>query len=135
MAGSMLNLDSTAVSLDKLRDETVAEFRKQCSREPQYIVAAPGRVNIIGEHTDYNGGYVLPMAIERYVVMAAAKSPGRVNDSGQPAAWVYSADKQEAAWLQIAGRIEPGRATWWSYVQGVVAGYVARGMAPRRLRR
>jgi galactokinase len=44
-------------------------------RPPRWIVAAPGRVNVIGEHTDYNDGFVLPMAIERYAVMAADHPP------------------------------------------------------------
>jgi galactokinase len=41
-------------------------------RVPSVVAAAPGRVNLIGEHIDYNNGFVLPMAIERYVIIAAA---------------------------------------------------------------
>ena len=41
--------------------------------EPDSVcVLSPGRINLIGEHTDYNDGFVLPMAIERHVVIAAA---------------------------------------------------------------
>ena len=69
----MNKLDS-AESLDSLCNETRPISFVVIRREPQYMVAAPGRVNLIGEHTDYNGGFVLPMAIERYVVIAAAKS-------------------------------------------------------------
>ncbi|HEY2827024.1 MAG TPA: galactokinase [Pirellulales bacterium] len=118
--------DSTA-SLDRLREDVVGEFRKRCSRDPQYVVAAPGRVNLIGEHTDYNGGFVLPMAIERYVVIAAAKSTNHCDEAGRPAAWVYSGDKGDAALLQISGTINPGPASWSNYVQGVIAGFVKRG--------
>ena len=123
-------LDSSSASLDVLREQTAGEFRTRFGRDPQVVVAAPGRVNIIGEHTDYNGGFVLPMAIERYVVIAAAVSPELKNKEGQSSASVYSANKQEAADLRISGPIAPGAVTWSSYVQGAVAGCVARGMNP-----
>ena len=58
-------------SLQKLAAETAQQFAKAYGRPPRWIVAAPGRVNVIGEHTDYNDGFVLPMAIEHYAVMAA----------------------------------------------------------------
>src|ERR1700722_5897195 len=55
------------------------EFLKTYGRMPRWIVAAPGRVNLIGEHIDYNDGFVLPMAIDRYAVMAADRSEGGKN--------------------------------------------------------
>jgi galactokinase len=54
-------------------------FRRWTSRPPLRLGVAPGRINLIGEHTDYNGGRVLPLAIERYVAVAAAPGgPGRL---------------------------------------------------------
>lgn len=47
-------------------------FRNTFGRDPEVVVRAPGRVNIIGEHTDYNGGFVLPCAVDRWVMAAAA---------------------------------------------------------------
>ena len=52
-------------------------FMKRFGEVPQIIVRAPGRVNLIGEHTDYNDGFVLPVAIDRQVVVAAASRPDR----------------------------------------------------------
>ena len=52
----------------QIKDRTIAAFADRYGHRPQWLVAAPGRVNLIGEHTDYNGGYVLPMAIDRYVL-------------------------------------------------------------------
>jgi hypothetical protein len=48
-------------------------FRDLFGRQPQIATAAPGRVNLIGEHVDYCGGFVLPMAIERETVIVAAR--------------------------------------------------------------
>ena len=45
-------------------------FYHKFGEEPKLIVQAPGRVNIIGEHTDYNDGFVLPMAIDRHIRIA-----------------------------------------------------------------
>lgn len=46
------------------------EFNSRFNQSPQFIVRAPGRVNLIGEHTDYNDGFVLPMAIDRAMWIA-----------------------------------------------------------------
>ena len=52
-------------------------FKTKFDHMPRVIARAPGRVNLIGEHTDYNGGYVLPIAIDRAILMA-----GSPNDQG-----------------------------------------------------
>ena len=56
---------------ETLLAETKEIFAEKFGTDPEILVAAPGRVNLIGEHTDYNGGYVFPMAIERYTIIAA----------------------------------------------------------------
>jgi len=53
-------------------DRVVDRFRRRIGRRPTILVRAPGRVNLLGEHTDYNGLPVLPMAIDRSVLIAAA---------------------------------------------------------------
>jgi galactokinase len=53
------------------------EFEEVYGCQPVTMVRAPGRVNLIGEHTDYNDGYVLPVAIDRRILMAAAPRPDR----------------------------------------------------------
>ena len=50
-------------SLDERSQELVAAFRAQYGNEPTVVAIGPGRVNLIGEHTDYNDGFVLPCAI------------------------------------------------------------------------
>ena len=53
-------------------DALVEAFRAQTDRQPAGVWAAPGRVNLIGEHTDYNDGYVMPFALAHRVLIAAA---------------------------------------------------------------
>src|SRR3989304_7860824 len=54
-----------------------SRFRSRFGRSPEIGVRAPGRVNLIGEHTDYNGGLVLPCAIDRETVVLAARRGDR----------------------------------------------------------
>jgi galactokinase len=55
-----------------------SHFKKHFSHEPTLIVRAPGRINLIGEHTDYNGGFVLPAAIDKAIWLAASpRTDGR----------------------------------------------------------
>ncbi|MCC5849641.1 MAG: galactokinase [Verrucomicrobia bacterium] len=53
-----------------LHEEVHTAFVNHFGGEPDIVVTAPGRVNLIGEHTDYNGGFVMPMAIDRAMFMA-----------------------------------------------------------------
>jgi galactokinase len=58
----------------ELAEQAFSGFHQRFGRRPSWAAAAPGRVNLIGEHTDYNDGYVLPMAIDRHVVVLADES-------------------------------------------------------------
>jgi len=101
-----------------------SEFNARFGRPPRWVVAAPGRVNIIGEHTDYSGGLVLPMAIDRYTVIAAAPAPA---DAGLRLR-VHSAAVDETVDIPLAATPVPGEPRWANYARGVVAGFGARGL-------
>jgi galactokinase len=58
-------------------DELIATFEKQFGEKPEFVVRAPGRVNLIGEHTDYNEGFVFPVAIDREMLLAATPTQTR----------------------------------------------------------
>jgi len=95
-------------------------FARCFGHAPQWIVAAPGRVNLIGEHTDYNDGFVLPMAIERYTVMAAGP-----NTSGMVT--LHSLTTGETATFSVRGGVKRGEPAWSNYVRGVIAGFYQGG--------
>src|SRR5450631_2132029 len=80
---------------------------------PQGVWAAPGRVNLIGEHTDYNGGFVLPFALDRYALAAVA-----LRDDGH--ARCVSAELGPGPEVRLAG-VGPQRAPegWSAYPLGV----------------
>jgi galactokinase len=59
-----------------IKEKAIAEFTRQFGTQPAFIAQAPGRVNLIGEHTDYNGGHVLPMAVDRHIAIAASSAAG-----------------------------------------------------------
>jgi galactokinase len=87
------------------------------------MAAAPGRVNFIGEHTDYNDGYVMPLAIERYVVVAGAPNATGV------ARLRTSYGERAAVEVDVTRPVVPGKPGWANYVRGVIAGMSARGVA------
>jgi galactokinase len=96
-------------------------FRAAYGRPPRWISSAPGRVNLIGEFTDINGGFVLPMAIEQRTTIAAAPNHSRriVLRSEQDA---------EPVTLDLLEPLRPGpRGSWGNYPKGVVAGFQQLG--------
>jgi len=111
-------------NLQQLADIVAAEFQKKNGRPPRWIVAAPGRVNVIGEHTDYNDGFVLPMAIERYAVMAADSSSSPSSSSIS----IYDAQFKETATIDISAPVKKGPPKWSNYIRGVIAGFQNRGV-------
>ena len=109
------------MTLNELAKQTTDQFAKAFGRQPQWIAAAPGRVNVIGEHTDYNDGFVLPMAIERYTVIAAAP-----NNSTK--ANLCSAQGDKPAVVDLSKPLAPfPKGSWANYPAGVIAGFIASG--------
>jgi galactokinase len=96
---------------------------------PRWMAAAPGRVNLIGEHTDYSGGFVLPMAIGRYTVAVAAPAMDDRAPGGGRQLRVHSLAEADTASIPLDVPLEPGEPRWANYVRGVVAGFAARGLA------
>ena len=112
------------MNVNELARQTAIDFKNGSSREPRWIAAAPGRVNVIGEHTDYNDGFVLPMAIERYTVIAASpNNTDRITLRSTAGDGVVTVD--------LAQPLKPGpKGHWGNYPIGVIAGFVARGGLP-----
>ena len=105
----------TTGSLDQLVASASKRFEQRYRQGPKWLVAAPGRVNIIGEHIDYSDGFVLPMAIDRYCVIAAAKTPSETAN-------VYSAATDEEATISLASPVRHQTHGHWSnYFAGVLA--------------
>jgi galactokinase len=96
---------------------TAAElFRQQFRSEPRVVASAPGRVNLIGEHTDYNGGDVLPIAIAQRTTVAIAPANESVAVSAQ----------QPLLGRFSVAHLAPER-RWWDYVGGVAAAFQDSG--------
>ncbi len=92
-------------------------FQQRFGKSP-IIVIAPGRINLIGEHTDYNEGFVMPSAINNYFVFALAPNQTKTFSA-------LSTDLNEAATFSIQD-IKPGH-HWTNYFMGVIQGITQRG--------
>ena len=101
-------------------------FQTHFGRPPRWLASAPGRVNLIGEFTDFNDGFVLPMAIERRTVIAAAPNvyPDRVVLRSEATGETVTVDLAEVLRPDTKGR-------WANYPKGVLAGFLESGLRPR----
>ncbi len=88
--------------------------------EATIVAAAPGRVNLIGEHIDYCDGFVMPFAIDRYIVIVGCAN-------GTSEARVTSSAGEDIAILDVSVPQEIGQPKWANYIRGVVRGFQDRG--------
>lgn len=90
---------------------------------PTAAAAAPGRVNLIGEHTDYNDGWVFPLALEKSTYMVGARRAGGVGTKSRVVCEAFEGDVVE---FDVAGDVAPlgGDRKWANYVVGMVAMYM-----------
>ncbi len=100
--------------------DLATKFRKRYGKTPR-LFRAPGRVNLIGEHTDYNDGFVLPMALNQGTVVAiAARSDRKVR--------IWSLNLQDSHELDL-NRLGSGRhGHWLDYVEGIASALTDRGI-------
>jgi galactokinase len=112
-------------TLEALVENVTRAFRSHHDRDPRWVVAAPGRVNLIGEHTDYNDGFVFPMAIERYTVIAADRPVSGANGT---VTWLDH-ELQEDFTVDATRPILKGAPKWSNYIRGVLAGFQQKGIA------
>ncbi|WP_343570821.1 galactokinase [Sphingobacterium sp.] len=100
------------------KDTIVNKFKELYQEEP-LVVSSPGRINIIGEHTDYNDGFVLPAAIDKAIYVAVSK---RSDDN----IVLYAEDYQERHEVKLTD-IAISEKHWPNYILGVVDQYQKRG--------
>ena len=93
-------------------DRLAQEFNKRFGHPPEFIVSAPGRVNLIGEHTDYNDGFVFPVAIDKYLHIAASKRSGRE-------VHLHALDMDEACTFNLGAIEDTKTPPWGNYLRGV----------------
>jgi galactokinase len=101
--------------------QVIDAFTLRFGEAPAWVAAAPGRVNMIGEHTDYNDGFVLPMAIDRYVVMAGGKAEADVFNA-------YSLDLDQMQTFRADDPEGRKNGDWTNYLRGVIDGCKAVGL-------
>jgi galactokinase len=114
------------MSISSLQQQVEEAFDQRFSGEPWRVFQAPGRVNLIGEHTDYNEGFVLPVAIDRQVMLAARARADRC-------VRLWSVSFQQDSEFDLDDIAHDLAAPWSNYVRGVAwalqqQGTTLRGM-------
>lgn len=121
-----MSSSDTADRMSTLRERVTRSFSEAFGAPPEMFVAAPGRVNLIGEHTDYNDGFVLPAAIDRRVLMA-------VSPRNDQHVRLVAADFGSRTAFTLDRIVPDDTHRWSNYQRGVAwalreAGYPLKGM-------
>lgn len=105
--------------MNQLAKRIEREFISRFELEP-ILIQSPGRVNLIGEHTDYNEGFVLPAAIDKVIVLGFAPNQSKKIR-------LYSVDMQESCEIDLKNDLEKSDFHWANYILGVVDQLQKRG--------
>jgi galactokinase len=101
--------------------EVSTVFKKHFNQTPTHIIRAPGRLELLGNHTDYNDGLVMALAVDKYITIAASpRNDGKIElaSSAFPEREIFSVDKIE----------KNPAASWTNYVKGVLLQLRKRGV-------
>ncbi|MEN8248777.1 MAG: galactokinase [Bacteroidota bacterium] len=101
--------------IDKIKDKYVELFDDNFC-----LYRAPGRINLLGEHTDYNDGFVLPASIDKAMVFAVGKNQTKSICN------LYAYDLDEHFSFDLS-KVSRGRRDWPNYIKGVIAEIYKRG--------
>lgn len=93
--------------------KTTAFFKENFGSEPKKIVLSPGRINIIGEHVDYNDGYVLPAAIDKIICFAFEKNYTHTSK-------IIAIDLEDSFEVDLTTDMELTDNVWTNYLRGVI---------------
>ena len=107
---------------DIVINTTTAFFEKTFGNSPQKIVVSPGRINIIGEHIDYNDGYVLPAAIDKAICFAFEKT-------NSASSTIVAIDLDESFEINVESPIILSETIWTNYFRGVLQQLQNKGLA------
>lgn len=124
----MSDLQTPIPAVEDLVKQACAAFQSRFNTAPDVAACAPGRVNLIGEHTDYNDGFVFPMALPLVTVFVGRKTDG---DSIRVLSAADGIDDPTFVEFPVptADRpLAPGLPKWANYVKGVIANY--KGTVP-----
>jgi galactokinase len=105
---------------EKMKPELLKEFQRIFHREPEHIFFCPGRVNLIGEHIDYNGGRVLPCAISLGTYLAVSKNTDKKLR-------FHSLDFPESVELQLQDSYSKTGKSWYNYPLGMINAWSEQG--------
>jgi galactokinase len=103
-----------------MKDELKEKFRSQFRKDPEHVFFCPGRVNLIGEHIDYNGGEVMPCAISLGTFLAVSTNPEKTIR-------FRCLNFPETADLQLQNSYSKTGKEWFNYPLGVINEFIKNG--------